>query len=138
MATWTYPPQLVRFAEYLARAEQEPTSISDEELIEQVRAAYWGTNCWCYVEMSLAIIAAACALRPQLAAELIADPIEAMIAGGLDSEDDVIAQGVALARKTKPYIPLSAEGRAWLLSQWPGLESEAKAVFRRKWVELAE
>jgi hypothetical protein len=129
MATWTHPSQLVRFGEYLARAQAEPSSISDEQLMEQVRARYWGTNAWSYVEMSLAIISAACARRPQLAEELIGDPIEAMIAGGLDSEDDVIAQGVALAQKSEPYVPLSYDGRAWLLEKWPTLESEARAVF---------
>lgn len=138
MTTWTHPSQLVRFAEQLARAKEEPSSISDEELIDQVRATYWGTNCWSFVEMSLAIISAACAVRPQLAEELIADPIEAMIAGGLDSEDDVIAQGMALAQKPAPYVPLSDDSRAWLLTIWPGLEDQAKAAFRRKWSELAE
>lgn len=138
VATWTYPPQLVRFEAYLARVKEAPSSISDDELIVQVRATYWGTNCWSYVEMSLAILSAACALRPHLAERLIADPIEAMIAGGLDSEDDVIAQGVALARKSAPYVPLSDDGRAWLLEKWPELEREAREVFRQKWTELAE
>jgi len=86
--------------------------------------------------MSLATIAAACALRPHLAKTLIADPIDVMIQGGLQSEDDVIAQGVALARKSDPYVALSAEGRAWLEQSWPLLEEQARAIFRAKWVEL--
>lgn len=114
MVTWTRPRQLARFDEYLARAKAEPASISDEQLMEQVRATYWGTNCWCYVEMSLAIISATCALRPHLAEQLIADPIAAMIAGGLDREDEVIAQGVALAHKPDPYVPLSCMRRSRL------------------------
>ena len=138
MATWTEPPQLVRFGEMLARARADETTVSDEELIAKVRAAYWGTNCWSWVEMSLAIISATCALRPHLALDLIGDPIDVMIQGGLDREEDVIAQGVALARKEHPYVPLTDEGRTWLLESWPRLEEDARAIFRRKWIELAE
>lgn len=86
--------------------------------------------------MSLAIVSATCALRPHLALDLIEDPIEVMIAGGLDDEADVIAQGIALARKDHPYVPLTDDGRTWLLETWPGLEEGAKAIFRRKWVEM--
>ena len=136
--TWTQPPQLVRLAQVLADARADASSISDEDLTAQVRATYWGTNCWCWVEMSLAIISAVCALRPHLATELIADPIDVMIQGGLDNENDVIAQGVAVARKDRPYVPLMDDGRAWLLQDWPLLEDEARAIFRRKWTELAE
>jgi hypothetical protein len=132
---WTEPPQLVRFADFLARQERDPTA-SDEEFVREVRAAYWGTNCWSWVEMSLAIVSAACAQRPHLAAELIADPIDVMIQGGLHTEDLVIAQGVALARKPDPYVPLTDAGRTWLLESWPLLEEVAKATFRRKWTEL--
>lgn len=112
--------------------------MSDEELIAQARAAYWGTNCWSWVEMSFAIISATCALRPHLALDLIGDPIDAMIQGGLEREEDVIAQGVAYARKERPYVPLTEEGRTWLLESWPRLEGDARAIFRRKWIELAE
>jgi hypothetical protein len=136
MMVWTHPPQLMRFAEILECARNDASSVSDRELVDQVRATYWGTNCWSWVEMSLAIISAACALRPHLAEELISDPIEVMIAGGLDDEDDVIAQGLALARKERPYVPLTDDGRAWLLRDWPSLEGEAKAIFRAKWIEL--
>jgi hypothetical protein len=136
--TWTDPPQLARLEQVLARARADASSISDEDLIAQVRTTYWGTNCWCWVEMSLAIISAVCALRPHLAKQLIADPIDVMIQGGLDSENDVIAQGVALARKDAPYVPLTEDGRAWLLHDWPRLEDEAKTIFRRKWIELTE
>jgi hypothetical protein len=135
---WTHPPQLVRFAQVLERARNDASSVSDRELVDQVRATYWGTNCWSWVEMSLAIISSACALRPHLAEELIADPIGVMIEGGLDKEDDVIAQGVALARKERPYVPLSEDGRAWLLQDWPLLEAKAKMIFQTKWIELNE
>jgi len=135
---WTEPRQLARFAEVLSRARADESSVSDEELITQVRAAYWGTNCWSWVEMSFAIISATCALRPHLSLELIGDPIDVMIQGGLDREEDVIAQGVAVARKERPYVPLTDEGRAWLLESWPQLEDDAKAIFRRKWIELTQ
>lgn len=49
------------------------------------------------------------AARPHLWTHLIGDPIEAMIAGGFENDGDVIAQGVALARKSDPYVPLTDE-----------------------------
>jgi len=67
---------------------------------------------------------------------LIAHPIEAVIAGGLDDENAVIAQGIALAHKRAPYVELTPAGRRWLLEQWPGLESVAIDVFREKRREL--
>ena len=138
MTTWTHPPQLARLEQTLTRARENPASLSDEELISEVRATYWGTNCWSWVEMSLAIISAVCALRPHLADELIGDPIGVMIEGGLDNEDDLISQGVALARKSDPYVPLTDDGRLWLRQSWPLLESQAKMIFRRKLRELNE
>ena len=137
MTRWKHPPELVRFAEFLAREEEQP-SASDEEFVAQVRATYWGTNCWSWVEMSLAIISAACARCPHLALELIADPTNVMIQGGLIDENDVIAQGVAVARKERPYVPLTDAGRTWLLQSWPRLEDDAKVIFRRKWIELTQ
>ena len=70
--------------------------------------------------------------------DLIEHPIEIMIAGGLDNENDVIAQSVALARKNDPYVPLTDKGRTWLLESWPALEETVKGVFRRKWDELSQ
>ena len=137
MATWTHPPQLALLEQTLAAARQNPASISDEDLMFRVRATYWGTNCWSWVEMSLAIVSAVCALRPHLADELIGDPIGVMIEGGLDDENDVISQGVALARKSEPYVTLTAEGRTWLEESWPLLEQKAKEIFRRKLSELS-
>jgi hypothetical protein len=61
-----------------------------------------------------------------------------MIQGGLTDENDVIAQGVAVARKERPYVPLTDAGRTWLLQNWPGLEEDAKVIFRRKWIELTQ
>ena len=135
--SWTHPAQLVRFANVLARAQTDLNLVSDEDLLREVRAAYWGTNCWSAAEMSFSIIAATCAVRPQLAVDLIADPIEMMIAGGLQDENDVIAQGVALAYKDDPYVPLTDAGRAWLLQSWPTLEDEVKTTFRKKRKELS-
>src|SRR5690349_16231427 len=128
MPAWTDPPQLARLAQTLAAASDDPASVSDRDLIAQVRATYWGTNCWSWVEMSLAIVSAVCALRPHLAEDLIADPIDVMIQGGLHREEDVIAQGVALARKSDPYVPLTDAGRAWLEQSWPLLDEQARAV----------
>ncbi len=130
-----YPPSLVRLAEVLSLVEKDAASVADDELVNLVRGAYWGTNCWSWVEMSLALISAVCGLRPHLAVALISDPISGMIQGGLTDENDVIAQGIALAKKESPYVPLTAAGRRWLLQEWPKLEKEAKEIFRRECVE---
>jgi hypothetical protein len=136
--TWTNPPQLVALEAMLDRARDTPEAVSDEELLTCIQATYWGTNCWSWVEMSLAIVSATCAVQPSLAVHLLNDPIEAMIAGGLDQEEDVIPEGLALARKARPYVPLIQPGRVWLLETWPMLEPDVRAVFRRKLAELAE
>src|SRR5262245_9273873 len=107
MKTWKDPKQLVEFEALLDCARGEPESVSDDALVAKIRETYWATNAWCWVEMSLAVISAACAARPHLWAHVIGDPIEAMIAGGLENDGDVIAQGIALARKSDPYVPLT-------------------------------
>lgn len=135
---WSHPPELVRLAEVLSRAKEDAASVPDDELVNLVRATYWGTDSWSWVEMSLAVISAVCALRPHLAAELIADPISAMIQGGLTDENDIIAQGTALAKKETPYVPLTEVGRRWLLQDWPSLENMAKDTFRRELIELTK
>ena len=58
-------------------------------------------------------------MRPHLTRALIVHPIEAMIAGGLEDENEVIGQGMACATKTNPYVEPTAEGKRWLCEQWP-------------------
>lgn len=74
-------------------------------------------------------------MRPHLVRDLIAHPIEAMIAGGLLDESDVIAQGIAYANKKHPYVEPSPEGRQWLLEQWPKLGNDVREVYRQKYFE---
>lgn len=74
-------------------------------------------------------------MRPHLVRELIAHPIEAMIAGGLLDENDVIAQGVAFASKAEPYVEPSPDGRRWMLEQWPKFEADVLEVYRQKYHE---
>lgn len=136
MNSWTSTAGLIELIALYAHAGANPQAVTDADFVRQITGTFWGTNCWCFVEQSLAIIAPACALRPHLARELIAHPIEAMIAGGLDDENAVIAQGIALAHKRDPYLELTPAGRRWLLEQWPGLESVAIDVFREKRREL--
>ncbi|MGK5042032.1 hypothetical protein ACQ4WQ_16970 [Janthinobacterium sp. GB1R12] len=139
MPTWTSPPQLVALAALYAQAQAHPGTISDAAFIEAVKAAHWPTNCWSYVEASFAIIAPACLLRPHLTAELIALPIAAMIAGGLDDAGQVIAIGRACAMRDAPYVEVSEEGKHWLTQVWPGLEGVVETVFRaRLQVALAD
>jgi hypothetical protein len=133
MANWSYPRQLVELAAFYDRARALPESVSDAEFLKSIRSAFWPTNCWSFVEASFAIIAPGCAMRPHLTRELIQHPIAAMIAGGLENPDDVIAQGVAFATKRDPYVEPTAEGKRWLIEQWPSLKELATAVFNEKW-----
>lgn len=127
MSTWTSPPQLVALAAFYAQAQ--PYAVSDALFVETVRLAHWPTNCWSYMEASFAIIAPACLLRPHLTAELIAFPIDAMIAGGLDNAEQVIAIGLDCATRDAPYVVPSEEGKRWLTQVWPGLGELIGEVF---------
>lgn len=132
MPTWTSPPQLVALAALYAQAQAHPETLSDAVFLDNVKNAHWPTNCWSYVEASFAIIAPACLLRPQLTAELIALPIAAMIAGGLEDAEQVIAIGQACATRSEPYVAPSEEGKRWLTQVWPTLGEMAGAVFRAR------
>ena len=129
MPTWTSPPQLVALDAFYAQAQAHPETLSDAVFLENVKNAHWPTNCWSYMEASFAIIAPACLLRPHLTAELIAMPIDAMIAGGLDDAGQVIDIGLAYARRDAPYVAPSEEGKRWLTQVWPGLGELIGQVF---------
>ena len=129
MPTWISPPQLVALAAFYAQAQAHPEAISDAAFLDKVKNAHWPTNCWSYVEASFAIIAPACLLRPHLTAELIAMPIDAMIAGGLDDAAQIIAIGLACATRAAPYVTPSEEGKLWLTQVWPGLGELIGEVF---------
>ena len=133
MPTWTSPPQLVALAAFYEQAQAHPEAISDAVFLENVKAAHWPTNCWNYVEASFAIIAPACLLRPHLTAELIAMPIAAMIAGGLEDAEQVIAIGLECATRSEPYVAVSEEGKRWLTQVWPGLGEVVEVVFEAEW-----
>ena len=132
MSTWTSPPQLVALAAFYAQAQAHPETLSDAVFLENVKNAHWPTNCWSYMEASFAIIAPACLLRPHLTAELIALPIDAMIAGGLDHAEQVIAIGLDCATRDAPYVVLSEEGKRWLTQVWPTLEELVETVFQAR------
>jgi hypothetical protein len=135
MSHWSHPKQLVELAKFYEQASRDPESVSDTEFLAGITKAFWPTNCWSFVEAAFAIIAPGCAMRPHLARQLIGHPIEAMIAGGLEDPNEIIAQGIACATKENPYVEPSLEGRQWLLNSWPKLGSLATAVFQEKWDE---
>ena len=132
MPTWISPPQLVALAAFYAQAQAHPEAISDAAFLDKVKNAHWPTNCWSYVEASFAIIAPACLLRPHLTRELIAFPIDAMIAGGLEDAEQVIAIGLACATRGDAYVEPSVEGKRWLTQVWPGLGEVVEAVFQAR------
>ncbi|WP_426072572.1 hypothetical protein [Janthinobacterium sp. DSP2-3-3] len=133
MPTWTSPPQLVALAAFYAQAQAQPDAFSDAAFLDAVKTAHWPTNCWNYVDASFAIIAPACLLRPHLTAELIALPIAAMIAGGLEDAGQVIAIGLDCATRSALYVEPSEEGKRWLTQVWPTLGTMAEAVFQAGW-----
>jgi len=132
MPTWTSPPQLVALAAFYTQALAHPETLSDAVFLENVKNAHWPTNCWSYAEASFAIIAPACLLRPHLTAELIAFPIDALIAGGLEDAEQVIAIGLDCVMRDAPYVVPSEEGKRWLTQVWPGLGEMVGAVFRAR------
>lgn len=137
MADWSQPPQLVKLAAFYEQARLRPEEISDADFVANIEAAFWPTNCWSYVEASFAIIAPGCSLRPHLTRQLIAHPIEAMIAGGLTDANQVTEQGVACATKKQHYVEPTDEGKRWLVQEWPKYARDAVEVFQQKQKELA-
>lgn len=133
MAHWTHPDQLVLLEAFYEKVRADPTSVTDDEFLTIIRKAYWPTNCWAFVAAAFAIIAPGCLMRPHLARDLIRDPIDAMIAGGLTDPNEIVAQGVACATNFSFGTEPSPEGKKWLTEEWPLLESEAKAVFSELW-----
>ncbi|WP_426212061.1 hypothetical protein [Massilia sp. TWP1-3-3] len=136
MENWSSPKCLVKLADFYADVQGTPESVSDADFMKRITETFWPTSCWCFVEEAFAIIAPGCAMRPHLTRALIVHPIEAMIAGGLEDENEVIGQGMACATKTNPYVEPTAEGKRWLCEQWPLLELLAIEVFRTKLGEL--
>ena len=132
MPTWTSPPQLVALAAFFAQAQARPDAISDAAFLDAVKKAHWPTNCWSYAQASFAIIAPACLLRPHLTADLIAMPIDAMIAAGLEDAGQVIAIGLACATPGAAYVAPSEDGKRWLTQVWPTLGAMVEAVFQTR------
>jgi len=138
MADWSHPQQLIELAAFYESDAKDPTQFDDEEFAKNVKKAFWGTNCWSFVEAAFAIIAPACSRRPHLARELIRFPIDAMIAGGLEDPSSVVAQGVACATKDDHYVEPTEEGEHWLLDEWPKLDAMAQEVFNEIWNSMED
>lgn len=136
--SWTSPPQLVALAALYAEVQSTPHAIDDAALLAAVTRAHWPTNCWDYAQASLAIVAHACVLRPQLTRELIALPVAALVAGGLDSGAAVLAYGTACLEVAAPYVVLTPEGRRWIEQQWPRLGALVGEEVARQWQQLMD
>lgn len=132
---WSSPRRLAELGEFYDMVKANPESVTDAEFLQKIAGTFWPTNCSAFVEESFAIIAPGCAMRPHLVRQLIAHPIEAMIAGGLMDENSVIAQGLAYANSPQPYVEPTPDGRRWLLEQWPEFEAVAAEVYRQKYHE---
>ena len=129
---WTSPSRLLALAVFYRDAQSHPAGISDAVFLDAVQNAHWPTNCWSYAQASLAIVAHGCVLRPHLTRELIALPIAAMIAGGLDSGDAIIAWGMSCAASDQPYVVFTPKGRRWMAQQWPALSVMVEDEYARQ------
>ena len=138
MADWSQPQQLKNLAAFYEREAKDPARFDDEEFLKNVKNAFWGTDCWSFVEAAFAIIAPACSRRPHLVRELIHAPIDAMISGGLEDPSDVVAQGLACATKPNHYVAPTEEGKQWLLNEWPKLDTLAQEVFMEIWDSIVD
>ena len=131
MLRWTENGSLRELASFLRELREHSGTITDDEVVLQVTRAYpAATNCWAFVEYSLAIIASACAERPSVTERLIEEPIRAMVYGGLDQASEVIPQGLALADKLEPAVELLPEGRRWLKESWPQYDVAVRRIFQ--------
>lgn len=133
---WTSPAQLLALAAFYRDAQARPADIPDAVFLDTVARAHWPTNCWNYAQASLAIVAHGCMLRPHLTRELIALPVAAMMAGGLDTAAAIIDYGTACAARTGAYVAFTPEGRRWMAQQWPGLSRMVEEEYARQWQEL--
>ena len=138
MAGWTSPPQLLALAAFYRDAQARPAGISDAVFLATVSRAHWPTNCWSYAQASLAMVAHGCVLRPQLTRELIALPIAATMAGGLDSAAAIIDYGTACVASAQPYVAFTPEGRRWMAQQWPTLHALVDQVVAAQWQALMQ
>ncbi len=138
MPDWTSPPQLLALAAFYRDAQARPGGMSDAVFLATVSRAHWPTNCWSYAQASLAMVAHGCVLRPQLTRELIALPIAATMAGGLDSAAAIIDYGTACAASAQPYVAFTPEGRRWMAQQWPTLHALVEDVVAAQWQALMQ
>lgn len=138
VAGWQDLKALRELNKFYQDLKDRPDSIADSEVIFSIENSFWGTNCWSYVEQSLAIIAPACLYKPHLIKTLIRYPIDAMIAGGLENLEEIIPIGLALAEKERPYLELTEDGKHWLTVVWPTLDVEIKTVFTELWDDLSQ
>ena len=104
------------------RARQSPASVSDAELLEQIKKTYWVTNASDAVSQIFSIIAPACLLRPHLTRQLLKPPIGALVACTCESAELVIQCGVALASGSSNYVTPDDNGIHWLSKVLPTLQ----------------
>jgi hypothetical protein len=131
-------PELVSLACFYERVRVNPHTVADVEFIESITKTFWPTNCWSFAEAAFAIIAPGCLMRPHLTKELIAHPIEAMIAGGLEDPKWIIPFGIQCATKFDHYLEPTDEGKIWLTEEWPRLAELVQQVFLEVWRKLEE
>ncbi|OBV39400.1 hypothetical protein [Janthinobacterium psychrotolerans] len=135
---WTSPAQLLALAAFYRDAQHHPGAISDALFVDTVSRAHWPGNCQDCAQASLAIVAHGCVLRPHLTRELIALPVAALLAAGLDSGEAIIAWGTACAASTQPYVAFTPEGRRWMERQWPGLSVMLAEEYAQQWQALLQ
>lgn len=111
------------------RARADGDSVSDVEMLEAIRKAYWATNATCAVSQIFSIIGPACLLRPHLTETLIRAPIEALIACGEEDAGSVLRAGSLLLSQDVPYVSPDSYGQRWLADVLPTLQPMVDQIF---------
>lgn len=121
MQTWSSPKRLSELATFYRQVFEKSETVNDAEFLQRIEQTFWPTNINAFIEQAFAIISPACVMRPHLTRSLIRHPIEAMLAGGIETPEHVISVGLTCAANPDPYVALTKDGRDWLLGEWPKL-----------------
>ena len=136
-ADWPRPKRLTNLDAFYEAVRRDPSSATDEEFLRRIAGAHAGSNALDYAEDSFGIIAPGCLLRPHLTRKLIAHPLGALIAAGVDDVGKMIRIGMACATSERNDVKPTAEGVQWLVQIWPQQIDLIREVVDELFQELA-
>jgi hypothetical protein len=133
MPQWETNGKLFALNRFCQKCLANPESATDLEFVQFVKASLWPCNASDAADAGFAIIAEALSVRPHLARELIALPVDALISGGMWEDDDwrkMVQIGIDCATNPESYVVPTEAGKIWLTQEWPKLEGMIEEVFR--------